>query len=708
MDRERTNAFLSFGIPQVFTAARILLAGWALSAAARGEAHLAATLIIYGTVTDALDGKLARRLGSTSEFGGLFDYFADYFCYIVAPWFLSTSLLPQGLNPVLTLSLGLPLLAGAVRYARNGLLLRTENFEQVGFPGLGTVFYTNLITAWVFLGSNTNRLGALVLGLVVPMFSVLMVSPVRYPKLVTSKLVCLPVLLGLIVMPFFLTRYLATLALILVSAYVLVGPFVMRVQGGARLFKSLKESVISRIAARRVVKSLTGDPGDLKKLLNVYRIVVPGPAFRLFLDRLSDDIDNRRGLGNFLLHLGKTASRHHKRKLAENLIVNWAAKGARIRTRLSTPERWLPFFVVVSPTMRCNLKCAGCYSALYLKDGELSEADLDSIFRQSKELGAYFSVISGGEPYLLKDTLLRLFRRHSDMFFLTFTNATLLDDRLVNELGRLGNVAPAISVEGYEGHTDQRRSAGVYEKAMAAMVRLRRQGLIFGISVTYTRDNVELVSDERFLRFYIEKGAAFAWYFMFMPVGKEPRPELVPTPEQRLACGRRLAELRKRLPIFIADFWNDGRAAGGCLAGGRRYLHILNSGRVEPCVFAHFGTDNIREKSLLDAANSPFFQAIRREFPYNESGNLHRPCMIVDNPQVLRRLVNDYLVPQGHAHSEDIVRDPEVVKWVDTYSERMKELTETEWLLTINDPASRWYKEKPEYRNLFRFKKGAT
>jgi len=468
----------------------------------------------------------------------------------------------------------------------------------------------------------------------------------------------------------------------------------------------IRDFLVSELAARRVVRSLTGDPEDLKKLLSVYRIVAPGPAFRLFLDRLADDIDHRRGLGNFLLHLGKNASPLHKQKLARNLIVNWAAKGARIRTRLSTPDRWVPFFVVVSPTMRCNLQCAGCYSALYEKDGELSEEDMDRLFKECKELGAYFAVISGGEPYLLQAPLLRLFRKHGDMFFLTFTNATLLNEQLVEELARLGNVAPAISVEGYEGHTDQRRSSGVYEKALAAMNRLRGRKTIFGISVTYTRDNVDLVSDEKFLQFYIGKGAAFAWYFMFMPVGKDPRLDLVPTPEQRLECGRRLAALRKRLPIFIADFWNDGRAAGGCLAGGRRYLHVLNSGRVEPCVFAHFGCDNIREKSLLDAANSPFFQAIRREFPYNESGNLQRPCMIIDNPEILRRLVGDYLVPEGHNHSEDIVRDPHVVDWADRYAERMKELTESEWLATIQDPASRWYKEKQEYKNLFRFKKG--
>jgi len=227
MDRERSNRLLSFSIPQLFTSTRIILAGWALSASIGGQPHLAASLITLGAVTDALDGIAARKLRTVSEFGGLFDYFADYLCYIVAPWILSSTLLPEGLSPLGSLALGLPLLAGAVRYARNGLLLRTENFEQVGFPGLGTVFYACLIVSWVFFGLGGDR-ASVALCLVVPVLSVLMITPVRYPKLVASKAIFFPVLLGLLLMPFILTKYLAAISLVLVTAYVVFGPFVIR------------------------------------------------------------------------------------------------------------------------------------------------------------------------------------------------------------------------------------------------------------------------------------------------------------------------------------------------------------------------------------------------------------------------------------------------------------------------------------------------
>ena len=291
------------------------------------------------------------------------------------------------------------------------------------------------------------------------------------------------------------------------------------------------------------------------------------------------------------------------------------------------------------------------------------------------------------------------------MYFLTFTNGTLFDEPLVKELARLGNVAPALSLEGFEAETDRRRGAGIHARVLKSMELLRANGVLFGISVTYASDNVEVLTDDRFIESMLELGVLFAWYFMFIPVGKDPILDLVPTPEQRIRCGKRVAEMRKKYGLFMADFWNDGPAVGGCLAGARRYMHVLNSGRVEACVFAHFGVDNIREKSLLEAANSPFFNAIREAFPFNETANLKRPCMITDNPQVLRRLIDEYMVAKGHAHSEDIVRDPEVTRWIDDYAQRFKDLTEPEWLKIIEDPESRWYKEKPEYQNLFKLGK---
>ena len=460
--------------------------------------------------------------------------------------------------------------------------------------------------------------------------------------------------------------------------------------------------IARRLLIDRITGSLTGRVEDLRKLAGLRKTPLENPGLRAFLQTLDRDIDEDSGMATLFARIGSLTNQRCKRKLVENLIFNWGVKGRGIRSQLISRDIWAPTLVVISPTMRCNLRCTGCYSGLYSKEGELSEEEIDSILAECRRIGVYFVVVSGGEPYIMKDVWLRLFKKHSDMYFLTYTNGTLLDKQTVRALARLGNVAPAISVEGFAEHTDNRRGQGVYAKVMKAMDLLKAEGVIFGISVTYTSENIDLITTNEFVQYYINQGAVFAWYFMFMPVGKDPILELVPTPRQRQTCGNRVAELRKKHPLFMADFWNDGPAVGGCLAGGRQYLHILNSGRIEPCVFAHFGVENIREVSILEAVNSPFFKSIRGEFPYNDIANLKRPCMIMDNPQVLRKVVDEHLIPQGHQQSEDIIRDPEVVEWIDRYAEEFKNLTDPVWLDLIEDPNYRWYRYGNEYEGLFR------
>ncbi len=226
MRRQTVLSILAFGAVQACTATRIGLAAGAVLAAQSGRLDVAATLITLGIVTDGCDGVLARRFKAESEFGGLFDYFADYLCYIIAPWLLTCALLAPlaGLTMVVC---AVPLLTAAIRYSRNGNLLRAESFEQLGFPGLLTVFYSLFVVCLVFLHvppAGLTRIGILI---VVAGFSCMMVAPVRYPKLTRFKSVFGIVYISLTVMPFLFTRPLAAIVLALVFAYVLVSPFLV-------------------------------------------------------------------------------------------------------------------------------------------------------------------------------------------------------------------------------------------------------------------------------------------------------------------------------------------------------------------------------------------------------------------------------------------------------------------------------------------------
>jgi len=465
------------------------------------------------------------------------------------------------------------------------------------------------------------------------------------------------------------------------------------------------DTLLTRFIIRKVARSLTGKIEDMKKLLTLATSgrVELNSAAQWFMKSLSKSMDEGGLLSSVFLRVGKELSGAYKKKLVRNLIINQFIAGSKTRALHQNEREWIPNFIVVSPTMKCNLACTGCYSGLYRKNDELTMEELDDLFGQCRSLGTYFIVISGGEPFVKKEELSALFKKYGDMFFLVYTNGTMIDRSFARKLARLGNVAPAISVEGWEKETDQRRGSGVWNRAMAAMDNLREAGVLFGISVTMTRHNADIITEDRFVEYFMTKGAIFGWYFMFMPVGKDPILDLVPTPEQRVTNGRRIEALRSKYPMFLADFWNDGPAVGGCLAGGRQYLHILNNGQVEPCVFAHFSCDNIREKPLIECVNSPFFRGIRGNFPYNATGNLKRPCMIIDNPEVLRSLVEKHVVPSGHTHSEDIVSSPDVREFIDRYAERMAELTEPAWREMIEDPACRWHLRGDDYRSLFKF-----
>ena len=189
----------------------------------------------------------------------------------------------------------------------------------------------------------------------------------------------------------------------------------------------------------------------------------------------------------------------------------------------------------------------------------------------------------------------------------------LIDEELCKKIVELGNITFLLSIEGTPETNDGRRGEGHYAAVMKAMDLLKEYGIVFGTSICYTRDNVEAVTDEKFLRFIADKGARFGFYFHYMPVGQNAAPELMPTLEQREEIIKKIRWVRtgdNDIGFFPMDFQNDGEFVGGCIAGGRNYFHINAQGDAEPCVFIHFSDSNIHDKSILEMLQSPLFQGI--------------------------------------------------------------------------------------------------
>lgn len=372
----------------------------------------------------------------------------------------------------------------------------------------------------------------------------------------------------------------------------------------------------------------------------------------------------------------------------ENLIVHsgleWLLKNSKIDSEKEFPA---PFNLLISPTMRCNLQCEGCYAISYDRSTDMSKEFFDSILTQGEEMGIHFYTLLGGEPSLKIKEFADVFEKHNKSIFQMFTNATVMnrDDETLETLLELGNIIPVLSVDGRKEHTDKMRGPGVYEEVISVAEKLKERKSLYGISLVLTREDFEVLSDLSFYDEWIDRGALFGWIFLYMPISRGSHPELMPTGEQRKEMYYVIHEVRKNKPFFLMDFWNDAPAVNGCIAA-RRYAHVTNEGYLEPCIFVHQAVDNLHEKSLKEAWNSDFFNAIRLHQPHTD--NLLQPCMIIGNPKVLRKIDEVYKPKSTDGYS--VNRVFKLKDFFDNYSKNVAQVLDPFFKEKYSDVYKKW------------------
>lgn len=412
---------------------------------------------------------------------------------------------------------------------------------------------------------------------------------------------------------------------------------------------SLSERV-KVFGASKVLEYLDQDPdANLPKLMDwADRFAGPGnfePQRKAFRDVIEHKDGNWYQL---IKSLWTDIDDGVRKTLFENFVLNACLIGGpRQEATRAKYHCNVPWAILLDPTSACNLHCTGCWAAEYGDRMNLDFDTMDSIIEQGKAMGTYMYLFTGGEPLVRKGDIISLCNKHSDCVFLSFTNGTLIDEDFIQEMLRVKNFIPAISVEGFEEATDFRRGQGTYQKVVRAMELLRTHKLPFGISCCYTSKNAEIIGSEAYFDQMIAWGAKFCWIFTYMPVGAGAVPELMATAQQREFMYHQVRKFRDTKPLFTMDFWNDGEYVGGCIAGGRYYLHINASGDIEPCAFIHYSDSNIHEKTLLEAYRSPLFMAYHNNQPFHE--NMLRPCPVLDNPGRLTAMVTE-----SGAHSTDL------------------------------------------------------
>jgi len=162
-------------------------------------------MILLAMIADMLDGRLARRVKSTSSFGGQLDSLCDIISFGVAPAFLMLKVLEYklagfaGLNPAIEtflerfiwLAAAGYISCAAIRLARFNVENEEDESAHMSFVGLPTPAAAGVIVSLVILHQETvpslnviiYALPFLALGV-----SVLMVSRIRYPHIINQYL----------------------------------------------------------------------------------------------------------------------------------------------------------------------------------------------------------------------------------------------------------------------------------------------------------------------------------------------------------------------------------------------------------------------------------------------------------------------------------------------------------------------------------------
>ncbi len=290
----------------------------------------------------------------------------------------------------------------------------------------------------------------------------------------------------------------------------------------------------------------------------------------------------------------------------------------------------VPPFMIVSVTNRCNLKCIGCYfyAQNRVMGKEMSEKMFSGILDEARELGISIIFIAGGEPMIRKH-LLKITKKYPDIIFLVFSNGLLVSDEVVEVLKEQKHVIPIISLEGYEHETDKRRGMGVFEHLIQIIEAMGRKKIFFGISLTVTRNNFNLIFNDKYIEQFVNTGCKIFFFVEYIPVQKGTD-DLVITDNQKSEIPNLITSYRSKYPALFIAFPEEEKKFGGCLGAGKGLIHISPTGAVEPCPFIPFTDADLNEVSLKEALkSSKLLKRIRDN--YDKLGQTQSACILWEN-----------------------------------------------------------------------------
>jgi MoaA/NifB/PqqE/SkfB family radical SAM enzyme len=198
----------------------------------------------------------------------------------------------------------------------------------------------------------------------------------------------------------------------------------------------------------------------------------------------------------------------------------------------------------------------------------------------------------------------------------------------------MGNVTPLVSIEGLERESDVRRGKeDVFRRTMEGVHACRKAKLIIGAAASIGKSNFDELVNREYIDFLAKEGVHYLWYYIYRPVGAEPKTENALEKEQILRLRRFIVEQRKSAPLQLIDaYWDD---KGNALCPGAMGMshHISPAGALEFCPPLQMAEDfiNVEGTNVAELFERSDFLAGLRKLAASHS----RGFILLENPALL-------------------------------------------------------------------------
>lgn len=379
------------------------------------------------------------------------------------------------------------------------------------------------------------------------------------------------------------------------------------------------------------------------------------------------------------LQLASRVVRTTDPRLLWKFAYNFGWKGMlsveRFKRRMKKGE-FFPPFLYLSIINSCNLRCQGCWVDVEAPRESIDPATFNKVVNDAKAQGNSFFGILGGEPFM-HPNLVEMLAAHPDCYFQIFTNGQFITEKVAQDLRRIGNATPLVSIEGREMVSDERRGKkDVYNKTLRGLDNCLKAKLLTGVATSVCQSNIEELLTEDWLKELIKRGVHYVWYHTYRPVGPHMNTQLGLTQEQLVRVRKFIVEMRGKMPIAMLDAYYDHEGKALCPMATGISHHINPKGEIEPCPVIQFACENVRDEGRVSdiVKNSAFLADFRKL-----SAQATRGCVILERPDLIKALV------QKHGARDATIRQTAIAE-LDAMQPRFsqylpgKEVPEKHWM----------------------------